>query len=456
MPQVINTNMASLNAQRNLDRSQNDLRISLQRLSSGLRINSAKDDAAGLAISERFGAQVRGLNQAIRNANDGISFAQTAEGALEEVSNAIQRIRQLSVQAVNDTNSSSDREAINNEVSQLIAEVTRIAEATQFNGQNILDGSLKDLTFQVGANKGQTISVNGVDARAGQLGAEIYEGGSYNAANLAALSGLSLNGIAIDVAGVTTSKELVAAINEKSPATGVTAQLEATRVSLGAFTTPGGASAAVVTINGRDIAIQPGATAEDAVDAINTVGAQIGVTAELNGSSIVLVNQNGAAIKVADADDVFSDVGATEETHEAGIILATDVGKDILIGGDATQLQNIGLEVGSVTTVTERLSDVSVTTRAGAEKALRTLDFALQQINGMRAELGAVQSRFESTIANLATSAENLDAARSRIRDADFAAETSALTRAQILQQAGTAMLAQANAVPQNVLSLLG
>ena len=171
MPQIINTNIPSLTAQRNLNTSQSSLATSLQRLSSGLRINSAKDDAAGLAISERFTTQIRGLNQAIRNANDGVSFAQTAEGALSTTGDALQRIRELAVQSINDTNSSSDRQALNNEVGQLIAEINRISSATQFNGQNILDGSLATLTFQVGANQGQTISVDGVDSRASQLGA---------------------------------------------------------------------------------------------------------------------------------------------------------------------------------------------------------------------------------------------------------------------------------------------
>jgi flagellin len=182
MPQIINTNIASLTAQRNLNGSQNSLATSLQRLSTGLRINSAKDDAAGLAISERFTTQIRGLNQAIRNANDGVSFAQTAEGALSTTGDALQRIRELAVQSINDTNSSADRQALNNEASQLIAEINRISNSTQFNGQNILDGSLSTLTFQVGANQGQTIQVDGVDSRTSQLGARTSTSSSFTSA----------------------------------------------------------------------------------------------------------------------------------------------------------------------------------------------------------------------------------------------------------------------------------
>ena len=223
MPQIINTNIASLTAQRNLNGSQSSLATSLQRLSTGLRINSAKDDAAGLAISERFSTQIRGLNQAIRNANDGVSFAQTAEGALSTSGDALQRIRELAVQSINDTNSSSDRQALNNEVGQLIAEVNRIANSTQFNGQNILDGTLSTLTFQVGANQNQTIQVDGVDSRGSQLGARIAVSGSLTATTIAAASDLVVNGVTAATGSVTTVEEVVAAVNAVSASSGVQA-----------------------------------------------------------------------------------------------------------------------------------------------------------------------------------------------------------------------------------------
>lgn len=274
MPQVINTNIASLNAQRNLNVSQNSLSTALQRLSSGLRINSAKDDAAGLAISERMTSQIRGMNQAARNANDGISLAQTAEGALVEIGNNLQRIRELAVQSANATNSEDDREALQKEVTQLIDEIQRVGEQTSFNGTKLLDGNFASQIFQVGANKDETIE----------------------------------------------------------------------------FT-----------------------------DIVDTTASGLGVD-----------------------------------------------GVDIS-GADGT----------------------------AAADAIETIDDALKIVNSTRADLGAIQNRFSSAIANLQTSAENLSAFRSRIQDADFAAETAALTRAQILQQAGVAMLSQANALPNNVLSLL-
>lgn len=272
MAMGINTNVSSLNAQRNLSTSQASLANSLQRLSSGLRINSAKDDAAGLAISERFTAQIRGLNVAVRNANDGVSLAQTAEGALGSVTENLQRIRELAVQSANATNSASDRDALQAEVDQLIAEIDRVATQTKFNGVALLDGSFSAQDFQVGANSGDTITLDAIT--------------------------------------------------------------DATTATLG-------------------------------VDAV-----------------------------------------------------------DIGDGGDPAA-------------------------------ALGLVDTALDTINSARATLGAVQNRFESTIANLQTAAENMSAARSRIQDADFAAETAELTRTQILQQAGMAMVAQANAAPQNVLTLL-
>jgi flagellin len=252
MPQIINTNIASLTAQRNLNGSQNSLATSLQRLSTGLRINSAKDDAAGLAISERFTTQIRGLNQAIRNANDGVSFAQTAEGALSTTGDALQRIRELAVQSINDTNSSADRQALNNEASQLIAEINRISNSTQFNGQNILDGSLSTLTFQVGANQGQTIQVDGVDSRTSQLGARTSTSSSFTSAVVAAFTTITVSGNVVDISGLTTTQEVVDQINTVSSTTGVQA-LKATTTATAAaglaITTTGVVSINSVAVN---------------------------------------------------------------------------------------------------------------------------------------------------------------------------------------------------------------
>ena len=451
MPQIINTNIASLTAQRNLNSSQSSLATSLQRLSSGLRINSAKDDAAGLAISERFTTQIRGLNQAIRNANDGVSFAQTAEGALSTASDALQRIRELAVQSINDTNSSSDRQALNNEVNQLIAEVNRIAGSTQFNGQNILDGSLSTLTFQVGANQNQTIQVDGVDSRSAQLGARISTSGSIDATALAAAiaaDDLVINGNSVSLAGDTTIDDVIQSINQVAADSGVQA-LKATSVSTAAAGLA--VTAGDVSINGVSVTLVGGNGAADAA-AINAVSAQTGVTATANVNAIVLSNTSGADIVVQDG--ATGSLGGADETFHAGVILAGEVAAGAFTATGTFAVEAASTALGA-SQADSTLAGVDVLTGTTANDALLTLDFALQQVSGLRAELGAVQSRFESTIANLSVTTENQSAARSRIRDADFAAETAELTRNQILQQAGIAILSQANAQPQNVLALL-
>jgi len=449
MPQIINTNIASLTAQRNLNGSQSSLATSLQRLSTGLRINSAKDDAAGLAISERFTTQIRGLNQAIRNANDGVSFAQTAEGALSTGGDALQRIRELAVQSINDTNSSSDRQALNNEVSQLIAEVNRIASSTQFNGQNILDGSLSTLTFQVGANQGQTIQVDGVDARTSQIGARTSTSSSLTSTVIGGLTTLTLNGSVIDLSAATTSQNIVDSVNSSAATTGVQA-LKATTTNTG--TTALAVTAGVVTINSVAFTlVDTGAT--DAAT-INALTNQTGVTATAAGNDLILSNTDGTDIIIDNTGTGQLGGVATTETYQAGVILAGSVADGPFV---ATAVGNDvnGVALGAATQTDNTLTGVDVLTSSNANDALLTLDFALQQVTGLRAELGAVQTRFESTISNLSVTSENLSAARSRIRDADFAAETAELTRSQILQQAGIAILSQANALPQNVLALL-
>ncbi|WP_019592644.1 flagellin [Thioalkalivibrio sp. ALRh] len=426
MSQVINTNILSLNAQRNLSNSQGALAQSLERLSSGLRINSAKDDAAGLAISERFTTQIRGLNQAVRNANDGISFAQTAEGALSTVGDALQRIRELSVQAANDSNSASDREALNNEAQQLIAEIGRVANSTEFNGDAILDGALQDLFFQIGANQGQNIAVSGVDARTTELGRAIAEGD-------AGLTQEQLNDIGIDsISNVTIQLDQVGVLGgEGDDALGV-----ALTVDLDGVTS---LEDAVRQINAALSAPQGDAVAEDGFDD-NELGTESAVTAIRDaGLSASLVTNNDGETTIAirgNFDTAFEVSGGTVTLEdEVAVHLFTDEDE---VASRARNLTNV--DIGS---------------RGGATEALAIVDGALNQINSLRADLGSVQVRFENTIANLQVSSENLEAARSRIRDADFAAETAELTRAQILQQAGTSVLAQANATSQNVLALL-
>ena len=386
MPQIINTNIASLNAQRNLNASQTDANTALQRLSSGLRINSAKDDAAGLAISERFQSQITGLNMAQRNANDGISLAQTAEGALDEITANLQRIRELAVQSANGSNSNSDRAALNQEVQQRVAEINRIAGQTSFNGLRVLDGSLPTQTFQVGANTGETIQVNGLDARGSQLGSVIGDtSGILNA----------------DVSGLTVAERF-----ENGETVDFTVDLP---LLDGSGTT---------TLN-----IADASSLQDILGQVNAQTPQTGITAYLN-------KNNDEIIFSSAFDQPFTvDVTVASGTTFS---VATTVPDDL---------------------VTVNNTDVS--TQAGADLAMISLDYAIEQINGLRAELGAVQNRFESTIANLSTTSENLSASNSRIRDADFAKESAELARTQVLQQAGLSVLAQANARPQQVLQLL-
>ncbi|WP_368565972.1 flagellin [Pseudoxanthomonas sp. UTMC 1351] len=387
MAQVINTNTMSLNAQRNLSTSGASLATTIQRLSSGLRINSAKDDAAGLAISERFSTQIRGLDVAVRNANDGISLAQVAEGSLSEIGNNLQRIRELAVQSANASNSSSDRAALNAEVKQLTAEIDRVAKQAEFNGTKLLDGSFTSQLFQVGANAGQAIAIDKVvNAKADALG-NINFAAAQTATTAAAtasadnsLTGMVINGVTISdvewkqgTSGSDVANAIAGAINSKIGETGVYASVDAGEITLTSVKA------------GADFAYTAGTLA---------VADEVGLTG----------------------------IAATA-TAAAGTTAFVD--------------------------------GVDVTTFAGAQQALEIVDAALTSVNGARADLGAIQNRFTSVVANLQTSSENLAASRSRIRDTDFAKETAELTRTQILQQAGTAMLAQANQVPQNVLSLL-
>ncbi len=712
MGQVINTNIASLNSQRNLTRSQGELGVALQRLSSGLRINSAKDDAAGLAIAERFTTQIRGLNQATRNANDAISLAQTAEGALGEYGNILQRVRELAIQSANATNSSSDRQALNNEAQQLIAEMTRISTQTQFNGQSVLDGSFSAAQFQVGANANQTISVSIGDASTDALGAFTFNNTQQAVSGTALAAGdLTINGVDVGVSASGSAEDIATAINSITGQTAVTATASTTFEPAGAPTAGVQLSTGDIVINGTaiggtslnyDVAAQGAAIATQ----INAVSNTTGVTATANtttgaitlasdtGRTISLTTNNGAAgatraenatgmnlsttpltnlatnditvngtkgtsaatltyANVADNETftvggvtfTFNAASATggsgtsytvggnytdQSTLETQVVAALDAARDagalnidsavfasgeltvtsatlgietaagyeitdgggggfgatnnvagtgiaqgetLTVGGqtytftvgdstgnnidlnqasttaladaivaditansnavppttnitaantgsnnvvnisavvygtagntdvDATDGSAVasGKLVESISTTTDGavntnaadvtrqgtldltssetfqiagnnpgnagLATASVTLTAvntvnissveGANTAISLMDGALDQVNSLRSELGAIQNRFESTISNLAATSENLSAARSRIQDTDYAAETAALTRAQILQQAGVAMLSQANSLPQLVLSLL-
>jgi len=474
MPQVINTNIMSLNSQRNLNRSQNALQTSLQRLSSGLRINSAKDDAAGLAISERFTAQIRGLNQAIRNANDGISLSQTAEGALAEAGNILQRIRELAVQSANATNSASDRQALNAEVGQLVAELDRIATNTEFNGQKLLDGTFGSAIFQVGANANQTIGTTTGNFRTSQYGDYRVSGAASSGAATARIAGetITVNGSLgsrdFTIAAGESAKGVAESINAFANETGVRAfaktELEVSFDAAGAYiidVTSDNESPETIAFTLGDPTSADGLSA--AVTAFNDASSKTGVTARLNEDSTAIILTNATGNNITMSDQASANAGnvnvggavlAANGTVDTAVItgqVTFDSDKSFSVSGTAGQSLTNSIEASDLMSVAQ----LDVSTVKDANEALAIVDAALNIVNGQRAKFGAIQSRFESTIANLSTNAENLTAARSRIRDADFAQETAELTRAQILQQAGTAMLAQANLQPQNVLALL-
>ncbi len=594
MPQIINTNIASINAQRNLNTSQESLAVSLERLSSGLRINSAKDDAAGLAITERFTTQIRGLNQAIRNANDGISLSQTAEGALGEMANNMQRIRELAVQSANATNSDSDRAALDQEVQQRLAEIDRIASQTSFNGRRILDGTFGDAAFQVGANVGETIDLNlETSMRLNTIGAVavansvdlntlITEGtdavaGSYTSSDLSSLDfstafagganttqaitvsdyqggaavTFDVDGIAINLnADYTNIAGVTGAIQTQLDATNAGEYVVAddgtnitiTKTALAANPTDavvidngtgptaaeftGGTPAAgtqtsnlvfdvdgeTVTLDGNyaDIdalvtALQTeldglsggagvyNAAAVDA-DSFSITSATLGatpatvvdnfqatsVTGASGGTSVAGVDAVATA-SLTIADDFSIQIGSTDPvpvangTYETVQDFIDEVNTALGSNGRAslnddgtmsiTALDTITIsgDIGLTTLALDEMTDptgnmvnVNVLSVDAANDAINRVDAGLKAVSDLRSTFGAIQNRFESTIANLGATSENLTASRSRIQDADFAAETANLTRAQILQQAGTSILAQANALPQNVLTLLG
>jgi len=499
MALTVNTNIASLTAQRNLTGSQDMLSTSLERLSSGLRINSAKDDAAGLSISSRFEAQIRGLNQGIRNANDGISLAQTAEGALSEVSGNLQRIRELAVQSANATNSSADRATLQAEVTALVSEIDRVATQTTFNNIKLLDGSFNAQSFQVGANAGETVTVASiVNARSASLGGEslTLDGSALSAVETPA-TGVPASTMATDtftvstasggtsgnisVAGGEAANEIAALINGAAATSGNGVTASATNT---AYLSSVSADGEVSFTLGSDDLANSGGTAVITADVtasgysalvtnINANYSSTGILAEevvmsggdkgvkltqVDGKDITLLNMTNDTVGNDTLQFGKSSTSASNSTITEG---STDSAR---VYGDVTLTSSKGvITLGSAdptlssttTSTTSSLADLSIASSSTASAALATIDAALDTINSGRGALGAVQNRFESVVASQQVASENRSASKSRIEDADFAAETAQLTKAQILQQSGIAMLAQANSLPQNVLALL-
>ena len=597
MSMVINTNVSSLTAQRNLAKTGLGLETAMARLSSGLRINSAKDDAAGLAISERMTAQVNGLTQARRNANDGISVAQTAEGALQTSGDILQRVRTLAVQSANDTNSSSDRQALQAEVSQLISEFDRVATTTQFNGLNLLDGNFSKTQFQVGANANQTItfgigSTKAVDMASFGVSGDVTASSSMVAASVAVSDGsvsnvnrfqtqdlvikskgmagtvnlggtgmsadkiaatinaqqsntggvtaraetyafltlsnstgqmaldFNLNGVGIQAFssnGSTDMDGLVTSINDRSGATGVVAQkvdvpgtagtyrvqlfasdgrdIQMTSVTAASGT--GGATSSALGLQGaydnNGTVTTAGTLASfQAAGATGVVAQKVDVPGvagtyrvqlfaadgrDIKMTSVTAASGTGGATSTAlglqgayDNNGTVTTAGSLASFQATGSVTGSrnsTVGGRVIIANDTayTLTSTIGGTTGGLFAVastatmagakTGALSTVDISTVLGSNKALGIIDAALSRVNSTRANLGALQNRFQMTINNLQTTSDNLAASRSRIKDADFAEETAAMSRWNVLQSAGTAMLAQANQGPQAAMQLL-
>ena len=509
MPLYLNTNGASMSAQRSLTTANNALQTSLQRLSSGQRINSAKDDAAGMGISNRMTTQITGLNQAARNAGDGISLAQVTEGALGEVTKNLQRVRELAVQSANATNSSGDRAVLDQEVQLRFAEIDRIASQTNFNGQKVLDGTFGTSTFQVGANAGETISVNlstsvktsSLGKTSDNVGSAAYstsynvgqQGSGVDSQTLAATdmriavgsnaavaiqSSTGFSGAATGQ-GASSAYAKAAAINGSGVGS-LTATADTTVAYAYVSTTGVGYS---LSINGSTItsASTTALSGSDWATMVNGYTGSTGVTAtyDATGGTMKLQASDGRDVILAQTATVAGDVGKglttavavtsgnnTSNTSAAttvasgAAITVTDRGSIRLTSSSAitvsgTNPTRIGYNASTLSLGTSTLASSSVTTLANANSMITNVDAALDQVSSLRGQMGAVQSRIEATISSILVNSENLQASRSRILDTDYAAETANLTKAQVMQQASTAILSQANLAPQAVLSLL-
>jgi flagellin len=484
MASVINTNVPSLNSQRNLSTSQSQLNTSIQRLSSGMRINSAKDDAAGLAISDRMNSQIKGMTQATRNANDGVSMAQTAEGALASSGDILQRVRELAVQSSNSSNSASDRKALQTEVTQLTSELNRIANTTEFNGQKLMDGSMGTANFQVGANAGQLISMSGSNFTTSTYGNNRLDNNAPQAGTTALADGdIVISGSqgteTVAVAEGASAKTTAANINKVSGDTGVTATAKTEAVLVTGTEKSFSFELTSDNTDAVTISFSMGKTDDangyaSAISAFNAQSAKTGVTASYDATAggLKLTHADGNDIKLENTSATVANTAtfATLDTDGAAQTPATltaGAAADSTAKGRLTLDSEKSFSVtddsgwnldGGTTTGASKLkavADLDISTFEGAQAAIKTADAALASVNSQRAEYGALQSRFESAISNLGSSTENLSASRSRIVDTDFAAETAKMTRGQILQQAGTSMLAQANSLPNGVLSLL-
>jgi flagellin len=566
MSLTVNTNITSLSVQKNLNTAHDALSTSMSRLSSGLKINSAKDDAAGLQIANRLTSQINGLGVAVKNANDGISIAQTAEGAMQESTNILQRMRELALQSANGSNSSDDRKSLQQEFGALTGELNRIAGTTTFGGRNLLDGSFSNTSFQVGANSNETISFGmgnlSASGMKGSYSSAAVTGGNMSgmAASLTGanttfgattVTGLanadftptgnekfSVNGVDITLATTdNTMTKIATAIQAQTTAagvTGVTATADAVTGALSIVNAAGPVSisgpdvaklgltagtkstpttggdvppvAGSITVNGQPVT-WTGAAGSDVNNILGQISAIAGVgSATIKNGQISIQSSNGQALTLADGpnaadsgslaklglssgttaatmtadtslkigdvevkiakgsdlDSIVSSINsastgvAASKTDDGKLTLASNKGITISAGSQGS-LGDLGLTASTTDAVVTQtsVSNLNILDSTSSQQAIQALDAAIQQVDGQRAQLGAVQNRFDSTVSNLQSIAQNSTAARSRVQDADFASETAELTKQQTLQQASTAILSQANQLPSAVLKLL-
>jgi flagellin len=439
MSLVLNTNIDSLVAQNSLTSSGSQLASALQQLSSGLRINTAADDAAGYAISQGMTSQINGLNQAAQNANDGVSLAQTASGAMQEVVNDLQSMRDLAVESLNASNSSQDRTDLNAQFQQLMNDINSVAAQTQFNGVNLLDGTFQGATFQVGANAGQSITVGSISSASASAIGNFYNG---TLAPSAVTVDLSSGGTATGAAG--TAGAYSAA--DLSTSNGLNTATDGASVTLN------------VTVDGTKYTTNAVTLTGDSTTDLKSIAAAVNQALSSVGGIVATVNSAGTGISL-------SGTASAGDGHVVtfGVASATDAsGNTVTTGTNA--LQDLGVDTtdvigaynnGTATTTLKYLSNLDVKSVDNSNLTLISIDFALQQLATSSADLGAYQNRFQAAITGLNTDSTNLSAAKSSIVDADYAQATSNLSKAQILQQASTAMVAQANTIPQNILTLL-
>jgi flagellin len=479
----VNTNVTSMKAQGNLNKAQSATSTSMERLASGLRINSAKDDAAGLQISNRMTSQINGIGVAMRNANDGISIAQTAEGAMSESTNILQRMRDLSLQSANGSNSSADRAAMQKEVNSLQEELTRIAETTSFGGQNLLDGSYGTQSFQVGSNANQTIDISLKSVSASSIGGYVSDaaGGVYGGGLVAAAAGANgsaggdltitqgTSSTAIKLLANDSAAEAVAKINKAGTGVKATAETKVEVDLTAKFV--GGTLTMNVDDGGTPVALDLSGASDNAdiAKAINDSSGESGVSASIDNGKLTITSSKGADINFTTAGtntagglaikNVSGDGTASGAATFAFAVNATHTAAGAISLNSAQSFSMTGAPAANISTeasgVFKGVNAVSITTASGAQSAIDIIDSAISAIDGNRADLGATQNRMNFTLSNLGNIQNNVSDARSRIQDVDFASESAALSKQQILSQASSAMLAQANQLPQVALSLL-